>query len=266
MTTARRRRVQVLVPALVAALVLAGVLVAARLAQRAPAFAEGRTSLTGSEIIAAFGPAVARQGSGRLEMSDRTTALGSTDFVVHDGGVDFVSESQGQRHMVVKRGVAVMRGSDPMPVPTLDPSSSDMGVSSIVALSSEMAKVLTFQQPPRRPQDPGLEADAVYTRTATTDDGSSVWTGSWPSPTVPGERFEARVTVDAAGLPADVDITLRRAPDDDHQKDFVTVYTYSRWAQPVNIPEPTPFGIEPRYEGGEPGPPTTAPPEPSPSG
>lgn len=241
---ARRRRGLILVPVLVAGLVLAGVLVAVRVVQRPPAFAGGRSSLTGRELIGVLGRAVAQQGSGRVE-SRWTNDEGlhsATDFVIHDGVVDFVSDQNGQRSLVVKQGTLAARNLPPVPVATLGVDSRG-DANFMAGLAPEYMKMETFQRPGERDLSV-LSPEAVFTRQGTTDDGGSVWTASWASPTSEGERKDARVTVDADGLPAEVRVALIRAPGE-LSEGFTTIMTYSRWGQAVQIPEPTFFGTLP---------------------
>jgi hypothetical protein len=251
-TPRARRRGRLLVPLLVAALVLAGVLVTFRVVQRPPAFADGRSALTGKELIGILGPSVARQGSGRMEQrwTNEDRLHGVIDFVIHDGVVDFVADQQGERSLVVKHGMLAARDLPPVPVAT--PGVNSRGDANFLAgLAPEWMKTETFQQVGEGELNL-LSPEAVFTRQGTTDDGSSVWTASWASPTSQGERKDARLTVDAAGLPSELRVTLVRAPDSLSQG-FTSILTYSRWGQAVQIPEPTFFGtLPPAPEDGPP--------------
>jgi hypothetical protein len=236
----RRGGLAVLVVVLLVAAAAVGAMLL-RSARQGSTFAAGRPSLTGAELIKELGTAVARKGSGHLEASDAARpSVHTGDFVVHDGHVDVVYDAGPGMRVVAKNGVAVAPNMPPVNLADLArPGGPDLGFDGAPAVLALGMKALTFQEPGVGDLQQ-LSAAAVYTRTSTADDGSTVWTGSWTAPGEQAQRYDIRLTVDAAGLPVELRRTMTHGPGVD-EPPWVVVTRYSRWGQPVQIPEPTPF-------------------------
>jgi len=243
-TTPRRSRRRQLVAVLVVVALVATAVVAVVLLRnrRQEPFADQRTSMTGRELRALLGSAVAAERTGRMQYAatplttDSTATNSTVDFELGGPDVDAVIADEKGRDVIVKRGVMALR--DVSYVVSLaearsaDPPSERDGLPLVLA---ELLQTWTFQAEGRGALQQ-ISPDAVYTRASTSGDGTSVWTSSWTTPS----RRDSRVVVDAAGLP--VEMRLAEAKGGEYSLPArVTVLTYSRWGQPVQIPEPTPF-------------------------
>ncbi len=204
--------------------------------------AYGRTSLTGAELIRALGPAVGREGRGRVEIFDADLPghAKTIDFVLHDDRVDFVADVGPDMRIVAKGDVAVVTGMPPVNLAGPRPSGgSATHLEALPGVYALSLKTWTFQEPGTGAEQL-FPLDVLFTRSSPADDGSTVWTGSWADPQA--QRHEIRVAVDAAGRPVELRDILTQGPEWERRSGYVV--RYSRWGQQVQVqvPEPTRFG------------------------
>ncbi len=236
----RPRRLVALI--VVVALVAAAAVAVALLRGRREPFAGGRTSMTGGELITSLGNAVAEARTGRVRISvtDESTQGQTVDFRLGGADVDCVVDDEQGRAVVIRDGVVAVRDvGETVSLAELRSRKAPLELEGIPLALAESLKVMTFQGD-GDPLQEHIPADSLFTRVSASGDGTSVWTGSWASRET-SLRRDARVVVDAAGLPVELRLVQTKEAESTRPS-TVTVYTYSRWAQAVEIPEPTPFG------------------------